>query len=141
MSSHLTAPPLTIDNVMKVVEGVNWRTLCDGLFRGFTFKDGSVWRITPDDIQAEHQSDEARLKAVVEAFLDDQRCSWRMLIWALYKSRHVDHTEHIRSYAEPLKGGLSWKHKFSNHTMTLDTLQLNSSSRLVHCLVIIGLSS
>ena len=94
-----------------------------------------------DYIQAEHQSDEACLMDVVERFLDDQRRSWRELIWALYTSNHIGHAEHIRSYAEPLKGGLTYKHKFSNHTMTLDALQLNSSSRLVHCLVIVGLSS
>ena len=131
MSSHLTATPLTVDNVMKVVEGVNWRTLRDELFpRGYYWKGRLGIPITSDDIQAEHQSEEARLKYVVEKFVDDNRHSWRMLIWALYKSNHVGHAEHIRSYAEPLKGWLSWKHIISDYTMTLDALQLNSSCPL-----------
>ena len=75
---------------------------------GLTYKDGRLIRITPDDIQAEHRSDEACLKALVETFLADNRRSWRKLIWALYVSHHVHHAEKIRSYAEPLKGVLSW---------------------------------
>ena len=59
-------------------------------------------------IQADHQSDEAPLKALVERFLADDNRSWRRLIWALYVSHHVHHAEKIRSYAEPLKGVLSW---------------------------------
>ena len=111
MPSHLTAPPLTADNVMKVVEGVNWRTLCEELLGYVSPKFGMTILVTPDDIQAKHQSDEACLKAVVEIYLhqaDDCRRSWRKLIWTLYETDHVSHAEHIRSYAEPLRGGSSW---------------------------------
>ena len=109
MSSLLAAPPLTYDSVINVLDGVNWRTLCDGLYSdGGIFRYGRLVRITPASIQAKHQSDEACLKALVENFLADDDRSWRKLIWALYKSHHVHHAEKIRSYAEPLKGVLSW---------------------------------
>ena len=108
MPSLLAAPPLTYDSVINVLDGVNWRTLCDELYLGtrIIFKDGR-WISISADIQAEHQSDEACLKALVETFLADGRRSWRRLIWALYRSHHVQHAEKIRSYAEPLKGVLS----------------------------------
>ena len=99
MPSLLAAPPLTYDSVINVLDGVNWRTLCDGLYSRISISA---------NIQAEHQSDEARLKALVEEFLADDDRSWRKLIWGLYKSHHVHHAEKIRSYAEPLKGVLSW---------------------------------
>ena len=109
MSSLLAAPPLTYDSVINVLDGVNWRTLCFGLYPGgFAVEDGRVIGITPGYIQAKHQSDEARLKALVETFLADGRRSWRKLIWGLYVSHHVHHAEKIRGYAEPLKGVLSW---------------------------------
>ena len=126
MSSHLTAPPLTVDNVIKVVEGVNWRTLFGGLFGQYTMQGGRF--IYPHNIQTNHQTDQACLKAVVETYIDDDRRSWRKLIWVLYRSNHIGHAENIRSYAEPLQGGLSWKHKISNRG-------------LIHHLVIVGLSS
>ena len=107
MPSLLAAPPLTYDSVINVLDGADWRTLCDELYPRYKLKDGKVISKS-EAIQAEHQSDEACLKAVVEEFLADDRCSWRKLIWALYTSHQVHHAEKIRSYAEPLKGVLSW---------------------------------
>ena len=118
MSSHFTAPLLGFDNVIKVVEGVSWRILCDELLGHlFTETEDGDWMKISEGIQAKHQSDKTCLKAVVEKFLIDDRCSWRMLIWSLYKSNHIGHAEHIRSYAEPVKGVLSRKLKFSNNTI------------------------
>ena len=107
MPSLVAAPPLTYDSVINVLDGVNWRTLCDGLYPGRVFKGGQ-WISISADIQAKHQSDEACLKALVEEFLADDDRSWRILICGLYKSHHVHHAGKIRSYAEPLKGVLSW---------------------------------
>ena len=107
MPSLLAAPPLTYDSVINVLDGVNWCALYHGLYPGPVLRrmDGMI---DPDDIQAEHQSDEAHVKAaLVEEFLADDDRSWRKLIWALYRSHHVHHAEKIRSYAEPLKGVLS----------------------------------
>ena len=111
MSSLLVAPPLTYDSVINVLDGVNWRTLCDGLYpeRSLCIEtDERIYVSMSEYIQAKHQSDEACLKALVEEFLADNRPSWRKLIWALYESHYVHHAEKIRSYAEPLKGVLSW---------------------------------
>ena len=91
----LAAPPLSLDNVLRAVTGVNWRTLGQRLF----FYD-------LDAIREQHGSDEDRLKRVVENFLSSLHPSWRQVIWALYMSNAIHLAEHIRSYAEPLEGVL-----------------------------------
>ena len=94
------APPLTLDNIIEVVKNVrNWRTLgqhilyCPGV----------------GAIQRQHVSDEACLKAVIEDFLSGEgtciyKPSWRRVIWSLYKANEIQLAEHIRSFAEPVKG-------------------------------------
>ena len=62
-----------------------------------------------DDIQREHVSDEACLKAVIEDFLTQGKGyyaqpSWRALIWSLYQANEIQLAEHIRSFAEPAQG-------------------------------------
>ena len=95
------APPLTLENVLEVVKNVrNWRTLGRCIYFPYSFD--------PDAIQRQHVSDEACLKAVIEGFLSGKgyykQPSWRAVIWSLYKANEIQLAEHIRSYAEPVKG-------------------------------------
>ena len=95
----LAAPPLSLDNVLKAVIGVNWRTLGES-FVG----RGELASYFLDKING---SDEDQLKGVVASYiLASEDRSWRMVIWALYKSNAAHLAEHIRSYAEPLEGVL-----------------------------------
>ena len=62
-----------------------------------------------DEIAQQHQSDDSRLRAVIEYWLQgegkDKEPSWRRIIWALdyaTKTRHLANT--IRHFAEPLSG-------------------------------------
>ena len=60
-----------------------------------------------DAIERQHISNEARLKAVVEAFLlgeGRRRPSWRMLIYALHESGETSVAEKIKTNAEPQQG-------------------------------------
>ena len=60
-----------------------------------------------NDIQHQHVSDEACLKAVVEDFLGGKgqyEPSWRAVIWFLYEANEIQLAEHIRSFAEPVQG-------------------------------------
>ena len=61
-----------------------------------------------DRIHDGHESDEARLRAVVEKFLREPRSSpsWKNVIWALYCEDEIDKAQQIMSYAEPLGGML-----------------------------------
>ena len=105
----LVAPPLSVDEVLQAVKGVNWRRLGKELI-------GERWRrpirenprTNLDRIHDEHESDEARLRAVVEEFLTGSHrpISWRSVIWALYCIDEIDKAQQILSYAEPLQGML-----------------------------------
>jgi hypothetical protein len=101
------APPLTLDAALEVVKTVkSWRKLARMLMglRDFILNDG---RKKLDAIERQHISDEARLKAVVEAFLlgeSEYQPSWRMLIHALHKAGETDIAEKIKTNAEPQQG-------------------------------------
>ena len=56
-----------------------------------------------DEIHYEYYSDEDRLRAVVEEFLNGPG-SWRTVIWALFCANEIDKAQQIRNYAEPLEG-------------------------------------
>ena len=73
--------------------------------------EGSGGRKKLDAIECQHTSDDARLKAVVEAFLLGEgrhRPSWRMLIHILYKAGETSVAEKIKTNAEPQQG--EWVH-------------------------------
>ena len=59
-------------------------------------------------IQQQYDSDEDRLKALVEYFLkcggQFQQPSWRVVISCLYRANELQLAEQIRSYAEPVQG-------------------------------------
>ena len=60
-----------------------------------------------DAIERQHISDDARLKAVVEAFLLGEglhRPSWRMLIHRLHMAGEIHVAEKIKTNAEPQQG-------------------------------------
>ena len=88
-----------MEEVLKAVAGVNWRKLgevLNGMLHAFSLL------INLDRIFEEYESDEARLRAVVEKSWED--LSWRKVIWALYCANEIDKAQQIRSYAEPLQG-------------------------------------
>ena len=75
---------------------------------------GSDCKKKLDTIQQQHVSNDARLKAVVEAFLlgeGEHQPSWRMLIHALHRAGEIHLAETIKSNAEPLQGAwiLVWR--------------------------------
>ena len=66
-----------------------------------------MWNKKLDAIQRQHVSDEARLKAVVEAFLLGEgryQPSWRSVIHALHEARESHLAEKIKTNAEPQQG-------------------------------------
>ena len=99
--SFSSAPPLTVEGVLKYLPGVAWRPLGERLIPAGVF----------DEIESQHQSDESRLHAVMECWLQGGGVggepSWRKIIWAL---DDVPETcaaaDTIRHFAEPLPGEL-----------------------------------
>ena len=62
-----------------------------------------------DEIERQHQSDDSRLHAVIECWLQgegkDEEPSWRTLIWRLDSANETRATAYtIRHFAEPLPG-------------------------------------
>ena len=107
--SLLTAPPLTLENVLPVVKGVrSWRTLAKQLVYAYDHDDIYSYGIDLDDLQHQHGSDENCLKAVIEKFLLGKdlywQPSWRTVIWSLYKANELHLANQIRSFTEPLQG-------------------------------------
>ena len=81
-----------------------------------------IYSPLPDNIQRQHVSDEACLKAVIEHFLSGKSLfykqpSWRAIIWSLYKANEIQLAEHIRSFAEPVQGNESNDESVAHHTM------------------------
>ena len=93
------APPLTVDNIMKAVEGVkNWKGLSH-LFGVYHISDS--------------------LKDAVERFLKGQglyQPSWRAIIFALDGANESGVANHIRSYGEPVQGRCT--HNICTHIYT-----------------------
>ena len=102
---YTLVPPLTVENIQTAVQGVAWRELGERLFpcsRSFTYPK-------LDEIAQQHQSDDSRLRAVIECWLQgegkDNEPSWRALILALDGATETRSTaDPIRHFAEPLPG-------------------------------------
>ena len=77
------------------------------------YKD-SEGRKKLDAIKRQHTSDDARLKAVVEAFLLGDYPSWRNVIHALYYAGETSMAEKIKTNAEPQQG--EWVYNTTMHT-------------------------
>ena len=101
------APPLTLENVFEAVKRAvkSWELLEAWL----GLKSSKL-----DDIRRQHDSDEARLKAVIEAFLlgeslyHDCQPSWRRVIHALRWVGGSQVAHDIESYAEAVQGECEW---------------------------------
>ena len=101
------APPLTLNNVFEVVKTVrlSWRDLAEWLL--VWYDSNSDDRKKLDAIKRQHTSDDARLKAVVEAFLLGEgrhQPSWRRLIHQLHYAGETSMAEKIKTNAEPQQG-------------------------------------
>ena len=102
------APPLTVENIQTAVQGVAWRKLGKRLIPS----DYSSFPPTYpklDEITQQHQSDDSRLHAVIECWLQgeglDEEPSWRRIILALDGATETSTAaDHIRHFAEPLPG-------------------------------------
>ena len=71
---------------------------------GWVDYEGSDGKKKLDTIKQQYVSDEARLKAVVEAFLQGKPLSWRRLIHALYWANENHLADMIKTNAEPCQG-------------------------------------
>ena len=82
--------------------------------RGLSLEILSIWFGVSEqvkDTKRQHGSDEACLKAVVEAFLlgeGDYQPSWRTVIHALHKANESHRADQIKNYAEPVQGECVW---------------------------------
>ena len=97
--SFSSAPPFTVEDVLKFVPGVAWKRLGKELIPTGVF-------VT---IESQHQSDDSRLRAVIECWLQDEgrdeEPSWRKIILALDGATETRPlANHIRHFAEPLPG-------------------------------------
>jgi hypothetical protein len=83
----------------------NWRKLAGELLGWYDSDSDDRKKL--DAIEHQHVSDEARRKAVVEAFLLGEgyyQPSWRMLIHALHQAQQSHVAEKIKTNAEPHQG-------------------------------------
>ena len=99
--SFSSAPPLTVEAVLKYLPGMAWKRLGYGLIPGGVF----------DEIQKQHQSDDSCLHALIECWLQGERRdlepSWRRIIWTLDGATETTAAaDTIRHFAEPLPGEL-----------------------------------
>ena len=105
-----TAPPLTVENILTAMQGVAWRKLGEGLIEYGDYNTESHQVDYPklDEIERQHQSDDSRLRAVIECWLQgegkDEEPSWRALIWRLDRANETRAAADIRHFAEPLPG-------------------------------------
>ena len=107
---YTSAPPLTVENILSAVQGVAWRNLGERLIGGDYNFESRQWDYPKlDEIAQQHQSDDSRLRAVTECWLQgegmDGEPSWRALIGRLDGPTETKPlANHIRHFAEPLPG-------------------------------------
>ena len=103
-------PPITVENILKALQGVNWRRLGKAILPcDLTWSEEFNAPLSlVDEIEIRHQSDEERLHAVVNRWLSsDGFCTeplWRSLIWVLDHERETKIADKIRCFAEPVQG-------------------------------------
>ena len=94
-----SAPPLTVENVLKYLSEVkNWRTV--GLWL-FVYNEAKV-----EEIERKYSSKDDRMRAVVQQWLQGEGFSpsWRSLVWALDCAGDIEVADPIRGFAEPPRG-------------------------------------
>jgi len=96
----LSTSALTVDTVLTAVQGVNWRTLGVKLLFPFSSK--------VDEIEQLYQSDDDRLRAVIECWIqgdrEDDQPSWRRIIHELDVTDETRIADNVRHFAEPVSG-------------------------------------
>jgi len=106
-SLSTSAPPLTVDNVLTAVHGVDWRTLGEVILHFVTLDAGEVVSQL-DLLGQQYKSNDDRLHAVVETYVQgggkDEEPSWRSLIWRLDGENIASVADSIRHFAEPVLG-------------------------------------
>ena len=90
------------------MQGVAWRKLGERLTPA-DYSSSSPTYPKLDEIAQQHQSDDSRLHAVIECWLQgegrDKEPSWRRIIWELDKATETTAAaDTIRHFAEPLPG-------------------------------------
>ena len=105
------APPLTVENILKAVQGVAWRELGKRLieYGDYTLESAQFDYPKLDEIERKHQSDDSRLCSVIECWLQgegkDKEPSWKTLIWRLDGANDTRAAaDSIRHLAEPPSG-------------------------------------
>ena len=99
------APPLTVENILTAVQGVAWRKLGEGLFPLTIISGGQMTHPKLDEIERQHQSDDDRLRAVIECWLQgDEEPTWKRIVWTLDGTTETRTADNIRHFAEPLPG-------------------------------------
>ena len=101
--SPCPAPPLTLENICVAIKAIrDWKKFGTELLYSIFAFDKKM-----NEIERQHVSIEARLKAVVETFLHGEglyQPSWRAVIHALYDSNQYQYVHDIKSYAEAVEG-------------------------------------
>ena len=95
-----SAPPLTVENVLKYTQEVkNWRKVGYWLLPGDPSKE-------LDAIQRKHTSSEDKMRAVVQQWLQGGGAppSWRRLAWSLDIAGDIQVADPIRGFTEPPRG-------------------------------------
>ena len=110
----LSPSALTVENILTAVQGVPWRRLGGQLiFAVPPWLDVQLYTLGNypklDEIERQHQSDDSRLRAVIECWLQgegkDEEPSWRRIIWTLDSTNETSRAaDTIRHFAEPLPG-------------------------------------
>ena len=99
---YTSAPPLTVDTVVRAVQGVrDWKEFGDWLFilSGISDRDARL-----QAIKQQHDSDGNYLHGVVEEWFKGHQQSWRQVIGALDCAQESVVADRIRGYAEPPPG-------------------------------------
>ena len=93
-----SAPPLTVENVLKYLPEVkNWREVGKWL--------PGLNEAKVQAIEQEYSSNEDRMKAVVQQWLEGGFLpSWRELVWALDHAGDIEVADPIRGFTEPPSG-------------------------------------
>ena len=92
------------------MQGVAWRKLGERLIGGDYNRESRQWDYPKlEEIERQHQSDDSRLHAVIECWLQgegwDEEPSWRRIILALDDATEtIAAADSVRHFAEPLPG-------------------------------------
>ena len=100
-----------MENILTAVQRVAWRELGEELieYGDYNLESDQVDYPKLDEIERQHQSDDSRLHAVIDCWLQgdgkDEEPSWRALIQRLDETNETTAAANsIRHFAEPLSG-------------------------------------